>query len=405
MLKKFLSFFLCFAAAFTLTVSAAANTEVYTAEAASETADMPYYFSQLSEEAQKVYTELRSAVLNSKRKVRVDSGITQEDFNMIAELLILHDPLIFNVDDIMVTNVTKNSADFYISYIFKKETYKKMVSAYEKRADSILAKLTDDMTEYEKIKKIHDLIIKNSDYDLNSPTSGSIYGTLVKKKGKCDGYAKTFSYICGRAGIKTLTVLGSDLSKQSDTLHMWNKVLYRNKWYNVDVTYDDPLSNLRENIRYDFFMVSDKDLEKSHLESNGSFDVPAAKDSSKDYFKVYKKYAEDLDSAKSIIQSELKSAAKNKKTNISIKCSSEELFDEVKRYIKSSSKIHTALKNAQSGSDNELADDIYSSSFNDNQYVAKILIFYKDTDIDYFFTDLSMVDEYMLGVLEDYGIE
>lgn len=404
MLRKFLSVFLCFAAAFTVTASAMANTSLYNAEAAN--VDAPrYYYSQLSEDAQKVYDILRETVFECRESVTIRTEIDQDDFDMIAELLILHDPMTFNIADFTASNVTRKLVNFEISYLYPKETYDEMVSAYEKRADKILAKLTDDMTAYEKIKKIHDLIISNAEYDLDSPANDNVYGTLVNKRGKCDGYAKTFSYICGRAGIETVTVIGNDLSDKSDTLHMWNKVLYKGKWYNVDATWDDPVSNMRDNTKYDFFMVSDSDLKKSHSEDNLSFEVPKAVDSSKSYFRVYKKYAENLESAESIMKKELKSAAKKEKACISFQCSSKEVFDEVKKYVLNTRKVSKLLNDVKKNTDTSLADTIYSYNFNENQYVVKLLIFYEDTDLDYYFSDLDSVSDNMLKVLADYGIE
>ena len=404
MLKRFLSFFLCFAAAITVTASSMAGSDAYYAEAASVEAPN-YYYNQLSEDAQKVYDILRKTVFECRESVTIRAEIAQEDFDMIAELIALHDPMTFNIEDIMASNITRNLVNFEISYIYDKETYDEMVSAYEKRADKILSKLTDNMTAYEKIKKIHDLIISNAEYDLDSPANENLYGTLVRKKGKCDGYAKTFSYICGRAGIETVTVIGHDLSDQSDVLHMWNKVNYKGKWYNVDTTWDDPVSNMRDNTKYDFFMVSDSELQKSHKEDNLSFKVPKATDNSKNYFKVYKKYAEDLESAESIMKKELKSAVKKEKACISFQCSSKEVFDEVKKYVLNTRKVSTLLHGVKKSNKTNLADTIYSYNFNENQYIVKLLVFYEDTDLDYYFSDLDTVSSNMLNVLANYGIE
>ena len=116
-------------------------------------------------------------------------------------------------------------------------------------------------------------------------------------------------------------------------MHMWNKVYYNKKWYNVDVTWDDPVSNMKDNRKYDFFMLSDMDMRKTHTEDNLSFSVPVAKDSSKTYYKVYKKYAESLSDAKSIIKSELQKAVKKEKTHITIQCSSDEVYESVCKYV------------------------------------------------------------------------
>lgn len=403
MLKKIISVFLCFAAAFTITASVEASVGGYTAEAASSS-EISYYYNQMSDEAKAVYDELKEAVLECRKQITVNVDIDRDDFDMIAELLILHDPMTFNISDMTATNVTRRSATFNITYNYKKETFDKMTEAYEKRANTILSKLTDDMTTYEKIKKIHDLIIKNAEYDLDSPTSSSIYGTLVKKKGKCDGYARTFSYICGKAGINTVTVIGDDLSQVSDDMHMWNKVYYKNRWYNVDVTWDDPVSNLKENMKYDFFMVSDRAIKNTHSEIIMSFDVPAADDDSKDYYTVYKKSADDLDGAKSLMKREIKSAVKAGKSSISFKCSSKKTFEQVKAYVLDTTKVSSMLKSVKNSTKSNLADSVYSYTVNDNQNIIRLLIFYEDTDINDYFSDLDTISDEMMSILAEYGI-
>lgn len=404
MLRKFLAVFISFAAAFTATLSAVSVNEAYTTYAEAKI-EMPYYYYQMSNDAKSAYREIREAALECKKELTLDVSINQADFDMIAELLILHDPITFNVSDIGAHNITKRSATFDISYTYDKAAFDKMNAAYEKRVDKVLAKLNNDMTVYEKIKKIHDLIINNAEYSLDTPNNSNIYGTIVKSQGKCDGYSKTFSYICSKAGIRTVTVIGNDLNSTGDIMHMWNKVYYKNKWYNVDVTWDDPVGNMTENMTYNYFMVSDKALKKTHSENNGSFEAPAASDDSKSYYVVYKKYAEDLDSAKSIIKKELRTAAKKSKTTISLKCSSEKVYNSVKKYVLSTNNISSVLKDVKNSKNSKLASDLYSYTFEDNQYIVKLIIFYEDTKLSKYFSTLEGISDEMIDILAKYGIE
>lgn len=404
MLRKFLAAFISLAAAFTVTLSAVPNNEAYTAYAEAKI-EVPYYYYQMSSDAKSAYRELREAALECKEELTLDVSINQADFDMIAELLILHDPITFNVSDIGAHNITRRSATFDISYTYDKATFDKMTAAYEKRVDKVLAKLNDDMTTYEKIKKIHDLIINNAEYSLDTVNNENIYGTIVKSRGKCDGYSKTFSYICSKAGIRTVTVIGSDLNSPGDIMHMWNKVYYKNKWYNVDVTWDDPVGNMTENMTYNYFMVSDKALTKTHSENNGSFKAPEATDDSKSYYKVYKKYAEDMDSAKSIMKKELKTATKKGKTTISFQCSSEKVFNSVKDYVLNTKNVSAVLKDVKNSNNSKLASDLYSYTFEENRRIVKLIIFYEDTKIEKYFSTLDGISDEMIDVLAKHGIE
>ncbi len=400
-MKKITSLFFSFVFAL-MSFTAALSVNDSLSVSAAKVYETPYYYNQMTDEAQEVYDTLKDAVLECKKTITIKCDIEQEDFEKIAELLILHDPMTFNLKDIEAKSATRTSITFKLKYRYSKESYEKMVASYEKAVDKILAKLDDDMTTYSKIKTIHDSIANLAVYDMDYKLSDTMYGTIVKKKGKCDGYAKTFSYICGQAGIRTVTVIGNDIYSTDGTLHMWNKVYYNKRWYNVDVTWDDPVGNMKNNRRYDFFMVSDKSLSKTHTEDNLSFTVPAAKDSSKTYFKVYKKYAEDTASAKALIQSEMDKAAKNGAKYITLQCATDSVYKNVCKYVNDIEAICKVLE--KSGKKNKnLVTDLYSYGNNDEYRTIKIYIFYKNTDLDDYY--IGDVDKDMADALDYYGID
>lgn len=402
-MKKIISVFLSFVLAFSTFAVTASINDSYVVSAA-ETYENPYYYYQLSNNAQKAYDEIKSAVLNGEKKVKTGYSLNKGDFNKIAELLILHDPETFNLKDIEATSVSNRSITFKLSYRYTYESYKKMVASYEKKIDKILSRLDDDMTTYSKIKIIHDSIANSAVYDIDYKLSDTMYGTLVKGRAKCDGYAKTFAYVCGKAGICAVTVIGTDIYSTDDSMHMWNKVYYNKKWYNVDVTWDDPVSNMKDNRKYDFFMLSDKDIGITHTEDNLSFEVPAANDSSKTYYKVYKKYAESLSDAKSIIKSELQKAVKKEKIFITLQCSTDEVYNSVYEYVLNTNEICGVLKNAEKNYNSDLISDVYSYGFNDVYRTIKIYIFYDGTELEYYFNNPDEATKHIVDTLEDYGI-
>ena len=42
--------------------------------------------------------------------------------------------------------------------------------------------------------------------------------------------------------------------------HMWNKIKIDGKWYNVDVTADDPTPNMSTYTNHSSFLLSDEDI-------------------------------------------------------------------------------------------------------------------------------------------------
>lgn len=85
-------------------------------------------------------------------------------------------------------------------------------------------------TDSEKIKAIHDWIIRDATYE-ETPYSRNIYGALIEKKAICYGFAHAFKYVCDAAQLNTVTIYGKT--------HAWNYVqLEDGRWYLVDTTWN-----------------------------------------------------------------------------------------------------------------------------------------------------------------------
>ena len=120
--------------------------------------------------------------------------------------------------------------------------------------------VTPDMSEYDQVKAFHDWLVNNTEYDFTF--SGSSYdaaGPLLYGRAVCDGYSKALDLLCYLSGIECLRINGTG----NGGSHAWNKVKIDGRWYNVDVTWDDPVSS-RPILRYDYFLVSDSKLAQDH---------------------------------------------------------------------------------------------------------------------------------------------
>lgn len=126
------------------------------------------------------------------------------------------------------------------------------------------------MSEYAQVKAFHDYLVDNTAYRDTGSLSKDAAGPLLEGYGVCDGYAVAFDLLCYLSGIDCVRVTGTAGGGE----HAWNKVKIGGNWYNVDVTWDDPVSN-RPILRYDYFLVSDSVLAKDHQWTASSF-WPAA---------------------------------------------------------------------------------------------------------------------------------
>lgn len=148
----------------------------------------------------------------------------------------------------------------------------------EEEVNKILAQAPTG-SDYEKVKYFYEVIIKQTDYDLealqtNSVTwrSQGITSVLLDKKSVCAGYSRTFQYLCKKAGIDCIYVTGIAKNGQNGEFgHAWNLVKINGQYYGVDTTWGDPVfdqaisGEAHTDISYDYLCVPDEILERSRI--------------------------------------------------------------------------------------------------------------------------------------------
>lgn len=123
--------------------------------------------------------------------------------------------------------------------------------------------ITSDMSDYEKVKAYHDYIINTTTYSETGERAHSITGALLDGACVCEGYTEALDLLCYLSGIECIGVSGTGETDSAFGPHAWNKVRLGDKWYNVDVTWDDPVSS-RDILRYDYFLISDDKMAQDH---------------------------------------------------------------------------------------------------------------------------------------------
>lgn len=121
----------------------------------------------------------------------------------------------------------------------------------------------DSMTPYDKVKAIHDYLVNTITYRNTGSRGHSAVGALLDGLAVCDGYAEAFDLMCYLSNIPCIQVGGTAFSSGGAESHLWNKVYLDGAWYNVDVTWDDPVSSVPV-LSYDYFLVSDAQLARDH---------------------------------------------------------------------------------------------------------------------------------------------
>ncbi|MDD3392116.1 MAG: hypothetical protein PHE54_01010 [Bacilli bacterium] len=138
--------------------------------------------------------------------------------------------------------------------------------------------ISDDMSNYDKIKVIHDYIINNTLYDSDRAynianqisnddatyESNKATGTLFDHMAICSGYSDTMALFLNLFDIPNYKI--------SNDNHVWNLVYLDNEWLHLDLTWDDPVVNTGENmLLYTYFLIDNNELNQKDNDEH-SFD-------------------------------------------------------------------------------------------------------------------------------------
>ena len=174
-------------------------------------------------------------------------------------------------DTVLLTNIDDYVHPFNGSYKIKvlidnsgeitiepRKTYSSDdIDKNNKDIDEIIKELiTDDMSDDDKLLKIHDYIINNTRYDVNRDfdASNTALGPLFNGKAICSGYADLMAIFLTKLNIKNFKV--------SSETHVWNAVYMNGEWLHLDLTWDDPVTKNSDvdTLQHNFFLVDTKKL-------------------------------------------------------------------------------------------------------------------------------------------------
>lgn len=125
---------------------------------------------------------------------------------------------------------------------------------YEQKLAEILKETVfEGMSQWQIALSIHDYLIANSAYDETGACEEG-YDLLVRGTSVCNGYAEAYMDLMNLAGVPTVMVTSDEMD------HGWNLVCINGNWYHVDVTWDDPTSNLQGRVEHTYFLLTDEEI-------------------------------------------------------------------------------------------------------------------------------------------------
>lgn len=150
----------------------------------------------------------------------------------------------------------------HVHKTYKKEEEQVVADEVERIVKSLENKA---LAPIEQIRVYHDYIINHSKYDSSRSDENIVkyrsdiaYGPLIEGRGLCGGYTDAMALFLEEMGIPNFKVASEN--------HVWNAVLLDNKWYHLDLTWDDPVTTDGSDIlEYNFFLIDTlklKEIEK-----------------------------------------------------------------------------------------------------------------------------------------------
>lgn len=169
----------------------------------------------------------------------------------------------FNSFTNIKTSINENGEiTLKVDYLYTEEE----INAINVRVDEIMASiLNNSMSEYDKIKTIHDYIINNVKYDVERNEedtsmyhSYTAYGPLFEGYATCNGYTDLMAIFLTKLGFNNFKVATTpEEMTNSTTGHIWNAVYFNNNWVHIDLTWDDPVGiDGTDYLFHTYFLVS-----------------------------------------------------------------------------------------------------------------------------------------------------
>lgn len=231
-----------------------------------------FYYQQLGSGEQTVYRELLQGVNGMEDRILIHAG-SGDDPARVYEYLLYDRPELFWCDGSSRMTVYEDYTEFCPGYTCTEEEKTLRQGQIEEAVSACVGGLSPDTSEYDRIRYVYEYIVNTVDYDENAPDNQNIYSALVGKRSVCAGYSRAAQYLLGKLGAECIYVVGTI---EGQGAHAWNIVSCGGRYYQMDVTFADPVfyssesgEKLPQNvINYDYLCCTDGEIMTDHVQSS-----------------------------------------------------------------------------------------------------------------------------------------
>ena len=228
-----------------------------------------YYYDFLTGDERLVYDELVESCETLTSNIAVTPVTTTQFINASDALRYDHPDFYWLHYGLSYTQ--DNDGIVYKASIPIPDNAPEMLEQLDAIADNLIPQLTC-LGEYEAYRYLYDYIVDQATYGkAEGIDDQSATGVLVDHLGVCASYSDAFKFLCDRAGLFCVTVVGTgyDHDGLNGGPHAWNLIRIDGGYTWVDVTWGDNLieqsSYYYDNpTRYEYLCVPDEIFMKRH---------------------------------------------------------------------------------------------------------------------------------------------
>lgn len=201
---------------------------------------------------------IRADILQMNTQTDLSSyDMTADDVAAVYQSVVNHDSGLFYASENLTVSCDESGIAEVISYTYTAGTaeLETQKAEYYQALNRIVAQVDKNWTDVQKALFVNDYLTSTVIYD-QTLLHHDAYSLLVNQTGVCQAYALAYRAIMEELGIPAIMVSSAQMN------HAWNEIYVNDHWYHVDVTWNDPDSDVYGRADHYFFLLSDAAMEK-----------------------------------------------------------------------------------------------------------------------------------------------